>query len=33
MLALERDAAATHGFEGELLLGLRGGDDALAEIR
>ena len=32
ILALDRDAAAAHGYEGELLLGLRAGDDALAEI-
>jgi hypothetical protein len=33
VLALDRDATAAHGYEGELLLGLRAGDDALAEIK
>jgi hypothetical protein len=32
VLVLDRDAAVAHGYEGELLLGLRAGDDALAEI-
>jgi hypothetical protein len=32
VFSLDRDAAAPHGFEGDLLLGWRAGDDVLAEI-
>jgi len=32
VVALERDAAAAYGFEGELLSGWRAGDELLAEL-
>jgi hypothetical protein len=32
VVSLERDAAAAHGFEGELLLGWRAGDELRAEL-